>query len=143
MSPNRDIESCQVEMETNFHFTLGFVASFAESIPPKTEVEDWSGKCKQDWLRHILRHFLHKIFSFDVCRNCPCLGGPLRVVFAAQSQPCFHCASPTQSQGLNFGVHDTASMPMFFFVKGTHAELKLCPSYPFFQVWHDCLGCHY
>ena len=80
------------------------------------------------------------IFSFDVCRNCPCLGGALRVFFAAQSQPCFHCPSPTQSQGLNFGVH--LQCP-WFFVKGTHAELKLCPSYPFFQVWHDCLECHY
>ena len=60
MSPNQTIYIFfgQVEMETNFHFTMGFVASFAESIPPVTEVEDWSGKCKQDWPRHILHLFL-------------------------------------------------------------------------------------
>ena len=53
------------------------------------------------------------VYSFDVCCKCLCLGGALRVVFAAQPQPCFHYASPTQSQGLNFGVHDPSSMPIY------------------------------
>ena len=143
MSQNRDIDSCQVEMETNFHFTLGFLASFAESIPPKTEVEDWSGKCRQDWARHILGHF-HIPYSFGVCRNCPCLGGSLWAVFAAQSQPCFHCASATQSLGLSFGVYIyyiQLQCP-FFWVTGTHSW-NFAHIIHLFQVWHEfCLGCH-
>ena len=30
----------QIELDANYHFTLGFLASFAECIPPQIEVED-------------------------------------------------------------------------------------------------------
>lgn len=42
------IQCGQVELDANYHFTLGFLASFAECIPPQCEVEECQGASQYD-----------------------------------------------------------------------------------------------
>ena len=79
----------QIDLDANYHFTLQFLASFAECVPPQIEVEDRAPQV--DLLvniRSIQKHGMSHSMTIQSQEGCKIPFDSTSVIIFARHMPC-------------------------------------------------------